>query len=525
LSPFVPISLSKKKITDGRRLLAAGIAVLFICVTFAQAYWKLLWGDEFVTLWIGQQRSLAGIWQALKAGADPNPPLMHVLDWGSTALLGTGAVAVRLPSIVAMGLGMACLWIFLRRRVAPVYAAAGCLALMTMRAFDYAYDARSYALLMGFAMAALLLWALSVKAVGVRRGMYLLGLALALAAGVSSNYYGVVTFFAIAGGEICFGVIAKKWRPDVWIAMCIGLAPLLEYLRLIHSNIAEFGPHAWNKPQFSMVSDSYLVIVEGVLWPVLGLAVFAVWQVRPGRIQKPRSAFPVWERTAMWVLIGYPIIALLIAEGGAGMVSPRCAAPVCFGVAILGTMLLARYATRRAAAQVVAVLVVWVLAREAACGYLLVHQRNAFLHMVATVERTAAPDEPVVVGDSLVVMPLYWYGSAQLRRQIVFPVDFDAIHRNQTDDSGEQNLWAGRDTVFPVTIAPPSDVLREAGEEIVIAPQDGWLARLMRARGDDLRESPEPVRWDRLGGVFTPLMHEETRMQLATPKPVSKPWR
>ncbi len=523
MSPFVPISLSKKKINDGRRWLAAGIAVMFVCVTFAQAYWKLLWGDEFVTLWIGQQRSFAGIWRALEAGADPNPPLMHVLDWGSTAVLGTEALAVRLPSIVAMGLGVACLWWFLRRHVAPVYAAAGCLALMTTRGFDYAYDARSYGLLMGFAMAALLLWTLSVETVGARRLICLIGLALALVAGVSSNYYGVLAFFPVAAGEITYGFVAKKWRIGVWLAMLVGLAPLAVCLRLIRNNIAEFGPHAWNKPQLSMISDSYLVIVEGILWPVVGLAIFALWRDRPGRIKKPRSMFPVWERAAMWGLIAYPVIALLIAVFGAGMVSPRCAAPVCFGVAIFGTVLLARYATRRLAAQVVAVLVVWVLVREAACGYVLIHQRNAFLHLVATAERAAAPDEPVAVGDSLIVMPLYWYGSAQLRQQIVFPVDFDAIHRSEADDSGERNLWGGRGGVFPVPIAAPGDVLRETQEEIVIAPQDGWLTRLMRARGDELRELPEPVRWDRLGGVFTPLAHEETRLQLATPKPASKP--
>ena len=222
------------------------------------------------------------------------------------------------------------------------------------------------------------------------------------------------------------------------------------------------------------------------------------------------------------MLIACPVIAFLIAVGGAGMVSSRCAAPVCFGVAILGTMLLARYASRRAAAQVVAVLVVWVLVREAACGYVLVHQRNAFLHLVTTVERTAGPGEAVVVGDSLVVMPLYWYGSAELRRAIVFPVDFDAIHRSEVDDSGERNLWSGRDGVFPVPIDAPDKVLRDTEEEIVIAPQDGWLARAMRSRGDELREAPVDVRWDRLGGVFTPLAHEGTRMQLATPQAAPK---
>jgi hypothetical protein len=517
LIEFAPTP-SKKSPRDGRRLLPAGIALLFVCVTFSQAYFKLLWGDEFVTLWIGQQRSFSGIWRALAAGADPNPPLMHVLSWWSTALFGIGAVAVRLPSIAAMGLGLVCLWVFLRRRVAPVYVAAGCLALMTTRGFDYAYDARSYSLLMGFAMAALLLWSLSVEAQGWRRAALLVGQAVALAAGISSNYYGVLAFFPVLAGEIRYSFVSKNWRFGAWIAALCASLPLVAYLRLIRLNIGEFGPHAWNKPQLSMVSDTYLVIIEGILWPVAGFAVFALWNARPGRIRRPRSAFPVWELAAVSMMIIYPVIAFLIALGGAGMVSPRCAAPVCFGVVIFGTVLLARYASRRAAAFVVAFLCIWVLAREAACGYVLIHQRNAFLHFRNVVERTAAPGEAIVLGDSLVVMPLYWYGSAELRQQIVFPVDFDAIHRSEADDSGEQNLWGGRNGVFPVPIAPPSDLLRDGEEQLLIAPPDGWLAQQMQARGDELQEAPTDVLWDRLGGVFTPMAHEETRILLAAPK-------
>ena len=68
-------------------------------------------------------------------------------------------------------------------------------------------------------------------------------------------------------------------------------------------------------------------------------------------------------------------------------------------------------------------------------------------------------------------------------------------------------MWGGRDSVFPVPIAAPADVLRESDEEIVIAPQDGWLARTMRAHGDELYGRPQwRCEWkDKLGGVFTPL--------------------
>jgi hypothetical protein len=515
LDPLSPKSSNR----EGGILFPAGIAVLFLCVTLVQSYFKLLWGDEFVTFWIGQQRSFAGIWRALEAGADPNPPLMHILNWWSTRQFGTGPVAVRLPSILAMALALVCLWLFLRRRIAPVYAAAGCLALMATRGFDYAYDARSYSLLMGFAMAALLLWSRSVEAQGLRRAALLAGMVLALAAGLSSNYYGVLAFFPILAGERRVKVAVGRFRVEVWVAMLAAALPMLAYVKLVRLNLAEFGPHAWNKPRLSMISDSYLVIVEGILWPVLALFVYTQLRYRLGtRIQVRERPFPAWERGAVGALIFYPVFAFFIALSSSGMVSPRCAIPVCLGIAIWGAALLSRCASRRVALGVVAFLCVWVLAREAACGYMLLRQRHAFFHLRDAVERAAAPGEPVVVGDSLVVMPLYWYGSAALRQQVVFPIDFEAIHRSETEDSGEQNLWGGRDGVFPIPIAAPAELLQEPRERVLIAPPNGWLARDMQARGYELREQPVAFPWARLGGVFTPMVHERTQVLLATPQ-------
>jgi hypothetical protein len=434
----------------GRRLFPLAMAVLFGCVTLVQAHVKLLSGEEFVTFWIGQQQSFAGIWRALEAGADDNPPLMHVLNWWSTSLFGTGSIAVRLPSILAMALGLTCLWFFLRRRVEPVYAAAGCLALMSTRGLDYAYDARPYSLLMGFALAALLLWSRSVEATGVRRLVLLSGLAVALAAGISSHYCGVLMVFPIALGELRSLSASRPFRTGAWVAMAVASLPLLAYRKLIPLNVVELGRHTWNQPHLSLIPVTYLVI---------GLA-FAIW----------------------------------------------------------GAALLARTASRRVAMGVVALLFVGVLAREAASGYILLHQRHAFFHLRDVIERTAAPGEPVVVGDLLLVLPLYGYGSPALRQQLICPIDFEAMHRSEGDDSGEQALWGGRNGVFPVPIAPPSTLLREPQERVLVASPNGWLARDLQVRGYELQEVSADIRWDRLGGVFTPLAQEQTRILLATPR-------
>jgi len=501
----------------GRIVLPVLIAILFLAIALFQAHLKLLWGDEFVTYWIGQQRSFRGIWSALASGADPNPPLMHLLNWASTSLFGSSSIAVRLPSILAVGLALTSLWCLLRRYVAPVYAAAGCLALMTTRGFDYTYDARSYGLLLGFALAALAAWNAANQHAesssnSTRRYLYLAAMALALACGLSSNYYGVLAFFPIAAGELYRLITTRKLHPGVWLAMFLAALPLLAFRPLIHANLTEFGPHAWNKPQLSMISDSYLVIVEGIIWPVLIL--FAIWLWKR-RSSNPTS-LPTELRIAAATLLAYPIIGFALAYPGSAMISPRCVIPVCAGVAIVGVDLLARLTSRRIATGIVLFLFVWVSSRELACALILRQQRHAFLHFRNDVERAAAPGERVLIGDSLVVMPLYWYASPALRQQIVFPIDFAAIHRFEPDDSGEQNLWGGRNGVFPVPIASPAALIPHDAETLLVASPTGWLAQTLTTNGFTLH-ADDTNPWGDLGGVFTPLAHPATRIYFVTP--------
>ena len=393
---------------------------------------------------------------------------------------------------------------------------------MTTRGFDYTYDARSYGLLLGFAMAALLCWLNAREQQGPRRSVWLSAMTLALACGLSSNYYGVLAFFPIAAGEVVLLAKTRKLEPGAWVAMAIASLPLFAYLHLIRANIAEFGPHAWNKPQLGMIGEAYVVLVEGIIWPVLLLGLLVLW--RKYRNNFVRSCPLTLEvRVAFWVLMAYPVLGFAIAYGGAGMISARCTIPVCAGVAIAGALLLSRLVSQRAALWVVMFLVLWVTAREAACGYILRHQRQAFLHLRNAIERADAPGERVLVGDSLVVMPLYWYGSPALRQQIVFPIDFDAIHRLEPDDSGEENIWGGRHGVFPVPIAKPPELVPPTQESLFVGSPNGWLARTLKQDGFTLHVVDAPgssdgyIHWGDLGGVFTPLAHPATGIYFATP--------
>ncbi len=503
------------------------LVALYLAIACGQAATKLLWGDELITLAIARQGSFAAIWHALALGTDPNPPLMHWMVMVSIAAFGQGALAVRLPAVLCVLLAICSLWVILRRWAGPGYAAVGVLAFMATRGFDYAYDARSYAPLMGFGMASLAFWLASTDCRGWPKALALAGMAAALALGLSSNYYGVLAFFPIAAGECVRAVRARRIEVGGWIAMAVAALPLLAYLPLIHHNIAEFTPHAWNRPEFGMIFDSYFELVEGIFWPVLGFALYAAWKRRRRVTFSELSSVscagnPVrpYEAVAIAVVLLYPVLGFWVAAGGAGMISPRCVVPVCCGFGIAAALLGRRLfgSSGRAGVVLLGAALVWVVARESACAVVLGQQRAAFFELRDRIGREAG-GRPIAVGDSMFVLPLAYYSAEDVRERIVFPVDFEAIHRVEKDDSGEQNLWAGRDGLFPVRIAAYDRALFGTfgtADLTVVGKPGGWLVQ--RLAGDGFRVSEaddgDPA-WGHLGGVFTPMAHEETRLLAA----------
>jgi hypothetical protein len=489
-----------------------GLVAFYLLIVLAQSSLKLLWVDELITYFIARQPGPSGIWRALTAGADPNPPLLHLLVQLSTSALGISALAIRLPAILSVLLAIVSIWWMLRRWLNPSFAAVGVLAFMATRGFDYAYDARSYAPLMGFSMAALALWISSTELRGWPRLLALCGLSVMLAAGISSNYYGVLAFFPIAAGEAVRALYSRQFRLGIWTALAIGAVPLLAYLPLIRHNIAEFGPHAWNRPHISMVGLSYLELVEGVVWPVLGMTLWTLWK------RRPVSEVPTPELTALAVFLLYPLLGFAIAISGAGMISPRCVVPVCCAFGLAAGILAQHTFGRLRHGPVAAILfmLLWVTVREGFCASLLIEQRRAFLALRDEVEHLNPPH--ILVADSSFVLPLWFYSTPQVRSAIFIPIDFDAIHRYENDDSGEQNLWAGRRGIFPIAIVPFADLPLITPGDLVIARPAGWLTRSLETRAIATAPDPGVNNWVQLGGVFTPLGHFETRLMTPVPK-------
>ena len=107
-----------------RFVLPSGLAFLYISISLFQSHFKLLTSGELAS------------------------------HWWSMAAISSRPEVIRLPSILAVGVGLASLWTLLRRHYPQTIATIACLALLCTRAFDYAYDAGPNALILGITLVA-----------------------------------------------------------------------------------------------------------------------------------------------------------------------------------------------------------------------------------------------------------------------------------------------------------------------------------------------------------------------------------
>lgn len=512
------------------------VTLLYILICAVVSHYKLLWLDELITLHIARLGSVRDIWLALAGGADPNPPLTHILVHASRLLFGESAFALRLPALCGYWLGLLALFSFLTRRVPAVWALAGTVLSMTMAGFDFSFESRSYALLYGFTMVALLCWTLAVEP-GVstgRRVSAMTGMLFALSAALSTNYFAVLAFVPIAAGEaVRLSLRAQQPQRDalrsgaetpswaVWLALLLALAPLLVFRAQINHSIAQFGPHAWNKVSVKQVVDSYMQMVEIVLYPLLALFLlyavcrcsgpYAATKAAGERLRSLPATLPVHERAAVWCLVLYPVAGYLVATLHGGMLSPRFVVPVCLGFAIAGTLAAHRLAGHidSAGAVLLCFLLCWFVARETYVGYTYQQQRESFARVensIAAADTYLPGHRPLAVPDPLMVLTLQYYAPPKVSSRIVFPVDFPAIWKFRGDDSPEQNIWAGKERLYPVPIITVAQLQRTSAQYLILATEDNWLLKDLGSHGYATRRLPVESQADEIKG-FTPLMH------------------
>jgi Dolichyl-phosphate-mannose-protein mannosyltransferase len=457
ISSASPFALDVEKISA--YLLAIFISYAFVRNLF-QAATKALWYDELCTLIISRQERISTIFNALRHGADGQPPLYYLAERFVAAFVANENIALRLPSVLGFSCVLFCLFELIREKRGNAIALfCASIPLLTVAYGTYATEARPYSLVLACISLALICY----QRTPALRWTILLGVSLALAE--SFHYYAVLAFLPFIAGEMALLLFGRKFRWGVWLALASGLLPLAIFWPMLAMLRNLYSAHVWAKPTLETAESSYAYFFHttfshGVAFlivatlAVLGKLLYQERRTAPGE----RSAGEMLQEPILiLVFLSLPFLTFFAMAFAHGGMTQYYALP-----AVLGFPLAAAYALPRLEGRVLTLFSAFTILfltqplLPVETQFWSTHGFNARFYspadpVVNFVSLAGHEDLPVAVSDVHDFMQLAHYASPEWRLRFVQLVDVPESIVYLGSDSGDKQLQILR-TYYPLQI-------------------------------------------------------------------------
>jgi hypothetical protein len=417
------------------------ISTVYLLSTSLLAARKPLWNDELFTYHISSLPTIADIWAALLSGGEQIPPLFHIISRLSFFSLGANELALRLPEVVGFWVMGLCLFRFVAKRLPPLYGLIALLFPFVTKAYVYAYEARPYGIVLGFASLALVCWQSAID--GPHRQWWLAGLTASLAAAVSNHYYAILVLFPLFAGEAVRSVARGRLHLRIWIAMAAGALPLVLFAPLIRQARAHSAIF-WTHTRWADMAELYYSLLAPALLTLLAMVVLVALAPAAsgdGREGSTR-AVPFHEAVAALGFTFIPILAVILAMFVTGAAISRYVLPAVIGFSILVAMAAQRLSDMR-------VLVGTGLIVVLCAGFAMSVVRSFRGVAETSAEQTKAIDFlrahnrdslPIAISDLHTFMTLAHYAPPELASQVRYLADPQASLRHLGHSSVDQGI-------------------------------------------------------------------------------------
>jgi hypothetical protein len=294
---------------ESRSVAYVFFAALYIAPNVWLARRKLIWDDEFFTLYLGKTTGWNDLWQALSTGADQHPPAFYYLTHLVFRLAGASHLTLRASALVGFGLCCVCLYEIARRLIGPRWAVPALLLPLTSPVLYYATEARGYGLELGLVTCALLMWVLAAEE--RKRHWAVPALAVSLALAVASHYYALLFVLPLAVGEFAKARVRRRIDVPVCCALSAAIIPLLLFAPIILRARA-YSAHFWALPYWGSMLQWYPNMI-GRMPLVLLAAAGLSFAARIPATEDPREST---ARLSLPVVLAVTVCALLPVVGG-----------------------------------------------------------------------------------------------------------------------------------------------------------------------------------------------------------------
>ena len=461
-----------------RILIIGCVSVVYLAVTLELSRRKLIWTDEFFTLFLGRLNA-SELWTALVSGGDSHPPSFYLMHHMFLRLFGESHYALRMPAMLGFFLMMLCVYHFVAKRTSVAYGLVAMLMPLATVAYEFAYEARGYSPLLGFVALAILCW----QQAGERRWrtVAIIGLATGLTAGVLSHYYMVFLLPAIAAAEAVRSIRCKSWNPGVWLAMCVPVVPLLGFLPVIKT-ASGYAPTFWGRASVTEIHLYYEKILGSAVTCLLFcFAIAGAYSILFDRVRRSSpvasKTLPVEEIVLGIVLTSAPIIAYLFGKAMTGVFVWRYAVGGVVGVALLFGFLCFRVfrGSSIAAWLIVCVIGISFLVTARVNMRKLADGRSSLRGLIHWLSSTGNQSEPLIISDSQTFYALSYYSPPEMKQRYVYLADTKRSLKYLGQDAPDRSLsrlypW------FGLNVKPYASYVESHPEMTVwIYPNPQWI--------------------------------------------------
>jgi hypothetical protein len=466
-------------------------SVVLVATLVVGARAKPFWHDEVYTILHTRLPSLSAMWAANLDGLDTAPPLNAMITHELRPFVGEGPVATRVPAMIGYWVATLVVFEMVRRRSDLMAGLSGALLLCFTAAFYYAKEARAYGLLVGCFAVCLYAW--SEAAAGRRRGLHLVLLSVALAAGLWNHYFGVLVLLPIGVGEAVRLVRDRRADWAMWAAIAVGLIAALPLVPLVRV-AAGYAATYWGRARLHDALDVYEFLYQPLgRWRFAMAAVViavpvivSLWRRGIRSLGWPRS-LPAHEIAAGLTLLAVPCCAVVMAVYSTGAFVPRYAMGGVLGLPLVLPLAIWHTHTSRRAADLLLCLALLVAFGQTVYETLTRGPVPTPMEQRPLLANRLTGGDPVVLSGGLLYLSLWYYASPAARDHVVYLVEPASALRYLGSDTMDRNFlvlqrWA------PVVIEPYQAFVDQHAQFDVYVDRAGWLMHKLQDEGAQIEE-------------------------------------
>ena len=476
-------------------LTVAGLGAAYLAMTGTLITRRVLWNDELFTYYIAVRPTLRDVWHTLLTGAEQLPPFFYAVTRSGIAIFGLSTFSLRISEMFGVGVAALTVYWFSARRTSSVCATAGAIFLLCTAAYEYAYEARPYGLVLGFSGLALVAWQRATEN-SERRGIALGGLALMLTAAVHTHYYAALVLGPLCASEFARSFVRRRLDLPVWVSLFLPLVTLMPLAPLLRA-ASRYAGSFWSLPSWPGILDTYQRLISSAVPALVLLAIVAaMFKLPESPVQSRRLDPPLHELIAIGCLALLPLEEYGFAKIITHAFTMRYVLPTTLAVAILVAWGLDWAIGDRPRVSVLATLLL------GTCFVAnFVHEKNALrggadnLRDVCRFLEATDQNLTVVIAAPHTFFEISHYAPPGLKARLTYLADVQIATDRTETDTPERGLIALKE-IAPLRVIGYREFLKSGRPFLVYAnpgpyswvvqqlAEDGRRIEVSRARGD-----------------------------------------